>query len=146
MSRKLRNEIYVEGFACEQYKSKEIGNNNLVVNGKIVYNRFYKKGESFEKETSYFNIEAWNEAGRDFIEKAKKGNIVGITGRLKEEYWMDGEKQRSKAKIIAQKIDLVEERQGRESEERQEPEIETGPEDMERPAEREENSYQGDIF
>jgi single-strand DNA-binding protein len=81
----------------------------------IATNRYYRKGEGFERETSFIEIEAWGKLAETCTTLAHKGRGCRITGRLKQERWQNSEgKPRSKLIVTAEKIEYKPERHERE--------------------------------
>ena len=60
-----------------------------------------------EKEVLFIDVDVW-EKQAEFVEKyVKKGSLLSVVGRLKQDSWeKDGQKQ-SKISIIAEKINFV---------------------------------------
>lgn len=67
--------------------------------------RWKNKNDEWEEETSYFDVTAWAELGKNAAKSLKKGNRVVVVGRLKQESWSDknGDK-RNKIVVIAEDI------------------------------------------
>ncbi len=80
----------------------------------LATNRFYKNGEEgFEREVSYFDIEAWSRLGTACSQNLKKGRGVRVVGRLKQDRWVDPEgKQRARVKIVAEHVEFKAIKQG----------------------------------
>jgi single-strand DNA-binding protein len=102
------NSILVEGNLVKDPSLKTLPSGNQVCDFTLATNRFYKSGEEgFEKEVSYFDIEAWARLGSACSQNLKKGRGVRVVGRLKQDRWMDPEgKQRAKVKIVAEHVEF----------------------------------------
>jgi len=101
------NSILIEGNLTRDPQTRTIPNGMPVCTFSIASNRFYKKGESFEKEVSFFDIECWSKLAEKCASQGCKGKGVRIVGRLKQERWMDAEsKQRSRAVIVAEHVEF----------------------------------------
>ena len=63
-----------------------------------------------KKRAEFFDCEVWLGWGLNLAKTAKKGSLVLITGRLKQEQWKDAKtkKARSRVKIVAEKAFHVE--------------------------------------
>jgi len=88
---------------------KEIGDNLSVCEFSIAVNHEYtdKSGEK-QKEVSFFDINAWNKAGRACYEYLEKGRGVHVVGRLKQERWETDEQQkRSRIRVIAHSVQFL---------------------------------------
>ena len=102
------NSILVEGNVVRDPSTKTLPSGNQVCDFTLATNRFYKSGEEgFEKEVSYFDIEAWSRLGTACAQNLKKGRGVRVVGRLKQDRWTDPEgKQRAKVKIVAEHVEF----------------------------------------
>ena len=69
----------------------------------VASNRFYKQGDEFQREVSYFDVTVWSRLAEVCGEYLKKGRGVRLTGRLKQDRWIgtDG-KSRSRVFILAE--------------------------------------------
>ena len=68
-------------------------NNTMVASFSIAVNRrFVKEGE--ERQADYFNIVAWSKLGEFCSKYFKKGQQVGIIGRLQTRSWEDDNGQK----------------------------------------------------
>jgi single-strand DNA-binding protein len=77
----------------------------------VAVDRFYRAGMETEKETSFFDVEAWDELAEKCGQIGKKGRGCRVTGRLNQQKWNapDGS-LRSKVVIIAENIEYASER------------------------------------
>ena len=72
----------------------------------IASNRFYKVGDSFEKEVGFFDAECWGKLADTAETKATKGRGVRVVGRLMQDRWVTAEgKNQSRVKIVAEHIE-----------------------------------------
>lgn len=102
------NSILVEGNLVKDPNTKTLASGNQVCDFTLATNRFYKNGEEgFDKEVSYFDVEAWARLGTACAQNLKKGRGVRVVGRLKQDRWTDNEgKQRAKVKIVAEHVEF----------------------------------------
>lgn len=79
-------------------------NNTMVVNFNLAVNRRFVK-ENEERQADFINIVAWNKTA-EFIEKYfKKGQQVGIVGRIQTRNWDDEQGQKHYAtEVIAEEV------------------------------------------
>lgn len=79
-------------------------NNTMVVNFSLAVNRRFVK-ENEERQADFINIVAWNKTA-EFIEKYfKKGQQVGIVGRIQTRNWDDEQGQKHYAtEVIAEEV------------------------------------------
>ena len=103
------NQIVIEGNVVRDSQVRETPRGTKVCLMSIATNRFYKdmKG-AFQKETAFFDVEAWGENfSSKIIKMAKKGRGCRVIGRLKQDRWKTQEgKNASKVSIIAEHIDF----------------------------------------
>ena len=118
------NSILVEGNLVRDPAVKTTPTGSQVCDFTLATNRFYKSGEEgFEKEVSYFDIEAWSRLGAACSQNLKKGRGVRVVGRLKQDRWIDPEgKQRARVKIVAEHVEFKAIKQGETAEEVKVPE------------------------
>ncbi|MCE1194938.1 single-stranded DNA-binding protein [bacterium] len=117
------NSILVEGNLVRDPAVKTTPSGSQVCDFTLATNRFYKNGEEgFEKEVSYFDIEAWSRLGAACSQNLKKGRGVRVVGRLKQDRWTDPEgKQRARVKIVAEHVEFKAIKQGEAPEEAKAP-------------------------
>lgn len=103
------NQIIIEGNVVRSAQVREFSTGRKLCTIPIAVNRTYKsKDGTFEKETSYFDIEAWGENFCNLLEtKAVKGRALRIVGRLKQNRWKteDG-KNESRVSIVADHVEF----------------------------------------
>jgi single-strand DNA-binding protein len=108
------NSILVEGNLVRDPEAKTLPSGNQVCDFTLASNRFYKNNEEgFEKEVSYFDVEAWSRLGSSCAQNLKKGRGVRVVGRLKQDRWVDPEgKPRARVKIVAEHVEFKAQKQG----------------------------------
>ncbi len=70
------------------------------------YSSIDKYGQKVE-DVSYFDITTFGTTAEIFGKYLKKGKRVIVTGKIRQYRWGDGDKKRSKMKILADSIDFV---------------------------------------
>ncbi len=101
------NSILLEGNLVKDPASKILPSGMQICDFVLATNRSYKQNDVFEKEVSYFDIEAWSRLGTSCAQNLTKGRGVRVVGRLKQDRWMDPEgKTRSKIKIVAEHVEF----------------------------------------
>lgn len=108
------NSILVEGNLVRDPEAKTLPSGNQVCDFTLASNRVYKNNEEgFEKEVSYFDVEAWSRLGSSCAQNLKKGRGVRVVGRLKQDRWVDPEgKPRARVKIVAEHVEFKAQKQG----------------------------------
>jgi single-strand DNA-binding protein len=88
-------------------EARHLPKGSVVCSFTVASNRFYKMGESFQKEVSFIDVETWNGLAERCASELDKGRGVRVVGRLKQERWVDTEGQnRSKVKIVAEHVEF----------------------------------------
>lgn len=101
------NSILLEGNLTHEPESRTLPTGSQVCSFAIASNRFYKQNEVLEKETSYFDVEAWARLGQTCAETLHKGRGVRVVGRLKQDRWTDQSgKPHSKVKVVAEHVEF----------------------------------------
>ncbi|OHD69597.1 MAG: hypothetical protein A2W19_00900 [Spirochaetes bacterium RBG_16_49_21] len=78
----------------------------------IANNRTYTAGGEKKEQVSYFNCVAWAKAGEIIAEYCKKGQRIGIEGRLQQRSWDDQEgKRRYTVEIVVDNFQFLSGRQ-----------------------------------
>jgi len=91
------NSILLEGNLTKDPELKELPSASVVCSFSIASNRSFKKGDEWEQEVSYFDVEAWGKLGESVGRNCNKGRGVRVVGRIKQERWNDTDgKTRSK--------------------------------------------------
>lgn len=82
----------------------------------IANNRSYTAQNEKKEQVSYFNCVAWGKSGEVIAQYGKKGNRIGIEGRLQQRSWQDQSGQkRNTTEIVVENFQFLESK-GRESE------------------------------
>jgi single-strand DNA-binding protein len=109
------NSVIIEGNMTRDAELKYANSGTAICKLSIAVNRFYKSGEGFEKEVSFFDVDTFGEIAKICAEKCHKGDAVRITGRLKQNRWTAGDgTSRSQVVIIADHVEFRPKAQGRE--------------------------------
>lgn len=75
----------------------------------LAVNRIWNNAEGQrQKETEWFNIEAWGKLGETCFQYLKKGKLVYIEGQLHNERWEDekGETHHT-TKVVAREMEML---------------------------------------
>jgi single-strand DNA-binding protein len=109
------NTVMIEGNTTRDAELKYANSGTAICKLSVAVNRFYKSGEGFEKEVSFFDVDTFGEVAKICAEKCHKGDAVRITGRLKQNRWTttDGT-SRSQVVVIADHVEIRPKAQGKE--------------------------------
>jgi single-strand DNA-binding protein len=101
------NSIIVEGNLTRDPEYRLTPNGRAVCVFSVASNRYYKKDEETQQETSFFNVETWAKLAETCNQYLNKGRGVRVIGRLKQDRWTNQEgKNRERIKIVAEHIDF----------------------------------------
>jgi len=99
------NSILIEGNIVRDAELRSTPKGTQVCTFTIESNRFYKNEGELEKEDGFFDVEAWAALGEACYAKGKKGKLLRVVGRLKQDRWNDPEgKSHSKITIVAEHV------------------------------------------
>jgi single-strand DNA-binding protein len=101
-----QNLVILEGNACRDAEVKSTNSGALICKMSIAVNRYYKSGEGFEKEVSFFDVDAFQEVAKLCGEKVKKGDAIRVTGRLKQSRWEHDGQKRSTVLVVAERVEF----------------------------------------
>jgi single-strand DNA-binding protein len=101
-----QNLVIIEGNACRDPEIRSTGTGNVICKMSIASNRYYKSGEKFEKEVSFFDVDCFGEVAKLCGEKVRKGNEIRVTGRLKQSRWQQDGQNRSAVVIVAERVEF----------------------------------------
>jgi single-strand DNA-binding protein len=101
------NSVLIEGNAVRDAELKYGNSGTAICKMSVAVNRYYKSGESFEKEVSFFDVDTFGKVAELCAEKCRKGDAVRIVGRLKQNRWnaSDGT-VRSQVVIVAEHVEF----------------------------------------
>ncbi len=101
------NTIIVEGSVVQEPVMKETAKGTHVCTFSVMTVRTYKKDEAYEKEISFFDVDAWGKLAELSMKHTAKGRGIRVVGRLKQNRWVstDGKKH-AKIGIIAEHIEF----------------------------------------
>jgi single-strand DNA-binding protein len=74
----------------------------------IANNESRKKGDKWEDEPSYFDITVWGKPAENLKAKIRKGLLVAVSGRLKQDRWEKDGQKKSKIYINADSVQILE--------------------------------------
>jgi single-strand DNA-binding protein len=108
------NQIIIEGNACRDAELKHANSGTAICKISLAVNRFYKSGDGFEKEVSFFDVDTFGEVAKICAEKCRKGDGIRITGRLKQNRWTAADGSvRSQVIIVADHAEFRPKAQGK---------------------------------
>lgn len=102
------NSVVLAGRLTADAILKYTPSGTAVSNFSIAVNRSVKKGDSYEKEVSFFNVNLWGKQAEALQQYLVKGRPVIIAGSLKQERWTDNDgSNKSKIVVNATQVQLL---------------------------------------
>jgi single-strand DNA-binding protein len=101
-----QNLVILEGNACRDAEIKYSNNGTAICKMSVAVNRCYKSGDGFEKEVSFFDIDAFQEVAKLCGEKVRKGDAIRVTGRLKQSRWTQDGQNRNAVIVVAERVEF----------------------------------------
>ena len=74
----------------------------------IANNESRKKGEEWVDEPSYFDVTVWGKFAENLKAKIRKGLLVAVSGRLKQDRWEKDGQKKSRIYINADSVQILE--------------------------------------
>ena len=100
-----QNLVVLECNLCRDVELKHTAN-SVIGKLSVATNRFYKSGETFEKEVSFVDVDCFGDVAKLVAEKSRKGDEIRITGRLHQNRWEKDGQQRNSLIVIAERIEF----------------------------------------
>jgi len=101
------NSVLIEGNVTRDAELKYTPSGSPVCTFSIAVNRSYKKGDDYEKEVSFIDVETWGKLAESCAKNLTKGRGTRVVGRIKQERWNDTDgKARSKIKIVGEHVEF----------------------------------------
>ena len=101
------NSILIEGNLTRDPVLTNTPTGTAVCNFALASHVNLKRNAEQVRDTSYFDVEAWQRLGENCAEYLRKGRGVRVVGRLKQDRWRDGEgRPRSRVKIVAEHVEF----------------------------------------
>ena len=104
------NNVIVTGRITHDAELRYTNNGSAVTEFSVACNRFYysKKTESTEKDTVFIDCTLWGRPAENLVDYLRKGQLVGIEGRLNVDTWKDKEENsRRKMYVSCVNVNLL---------------------------------------
>jgi single-strand DNA-binding protein len=112
----MMNQMMLVGRLTRDPEVNEVGENKSVSNITVAVPRPFKNADG-EYETDFIDVTLWNDVASKTSEYCKKGDLVGVKGRLQmDSYENDEGKKVSKLQVIADRITFLSSRSHEEPE------------------------------
>lgn len=101
------NSLILEGNCVRDPELFTTSKGTVICKFSIANNRYYKVGDKFEQEVSFFDVEVWGKLATITANYCSKGRGLRIVGRLKQSRWEDKDgKTCSKVRIVAEHVEF----------------------------------------
>lgn len=108
------NSVCLVGRMTKDAELKYTGNNIAVATFNLAVNRPFKN-DNGERETDFINCVIWRKQAENLANWAKKGALIGITGRIQTRSYENQQGQRVYVtEVVAENFQMLESRAARE--------------------------------
>lgn len=101
------NEVILIGRLTKDAETGYIANGTAKANVSIAVNRSIKKGDSWEDETSFFDVVIWGKTAENLQPYLLKGKQIVIKGSLRQDRWEKDGQKHSRISINAENVYLM---------------------------------------
>jgi len=102
------NSVSITGRAGRDPEVRYFENGSAVANFSVAVDRFGKDKETGErKKPVWLNVQVWGKSAQVAADYVRKGSMVGITGRLDEDTWVDRQTGEQRSKMLISCNDLI---------------------------------------
>lgn len=101
------NRVIIIANTTRDVELKSTPSGASVANFSIASNRKYKAGDETKEEVSYFDCVVWGKLAELCEKYVKKGDKVGIEGRLQQRRWEADGKKASKVEIVVENVQFL---------------------------------------
>ena len=88
------NQVVLFGRLGKDPEARKMPNGDPIVSFALANSTWKKDGDKWIEDTSWFDCTAFGRTAQTFVERAKKGHRVIVTGSLKQRVWRDKEENR----------------------------------------------------
>jgi len=101
------NSVAIIGRLTRDAETKSTASGMTVCRFSVAVNRNVKKGDGWETESSFFDVNLWGRLAESLGRYLTKGKQVGIGGELRQERWQQDGQNRSRVIINANNVQLL---------------------------------------
>ena len=102
----MLNQTVIVGRLVEDPEVKELENGKKVANITLAVPRSYRN-EDGDYDTDFLNCTLWSEIAENTAEYCKKGDLLGVKGRIQSRVIEDGENKNTVMEIVAEKVTFL---------------------------------------
>ncbi len=112
----MLNQVVLVGRLTRNPEVKELDDGKRLSGMTLAIPRSFKNAEG-EYETDFIEVKLWNQIAENTAEYCKKGDIVGVKGRLQSRVVEKEDEREYLTEIIAEKVTFLSSRSEKEQEE-----------------------------
>ncbi len=102
------NQVCLIGNLTRDCEAKSFQDGSCVIRFSFANNGTKKEGNEWVDDVSYFDVKMYGKQAESLIQFLTKGKKVGISGKLKQDRWTDGNgNNRSAVYIVASSVNLL---------------------------------------
>ena len=102
------NKTIIIGRLTRDPETRHTQSGTAVVSFSIANNKTWMQGGEKKEQVSFFNCIAWAKTGEVIAEYCKKGQRIGIEGRLQQRSWEDADgKKRQTVEIVVDNFQFL---------------------------------------
>lgn len=110
------NSVVLVGRLTRDVEVRKTGSGVSVAQFTVACNRRFSRGENGQQEADFINCVAWRQTADFLSSYARKGNLVGVEGRIQTRSYDDKDGRRVYVtEVVADNVQLLESRQSREA-------------------------------
>ena len=115
------NNVTLVGRLTKDVELKYTPSNVANVSFTLAVNRTFKNANG-ERETDFINCVIWRQVAENFANWAKKGALIGITGRIQTRNYENGQGQRVYVtEVVAENFQMLESRNQQQGQQHEQP-------------------------
>jgi single-strand DNA-binding protein len=99
------NSFLIEGRLTRDAELRTLPSGTALATFSLANNRSYKKGDDWEKETTYIDVTVFGKQA-EYIGVLKKGRQVRANGRIKQERWETNGEKKSKYVMVSDHVEV----------------------------------------
>jgi len=100
------NNVMLVGRLANDIEKKTLDNGKKVLKISLAVNRSYKNPDGIY-ETDFIDCILWDELANNLSEYCKKGDVIGIRGRLQVSSYEKDDVKRKVVEVVAEKITFL---------------------------------------
>lgn len=101
------NKVILIARLTRDVELKQTPSGTSVANFSVASGRKFKSGDETKEETSFFDCVAWGKSGELINQYVKKGDRIGIEGRLLQRRWEADGKKGQKVEIVVENFQFL---------------------------------------